>query len=390
MASDFRMSGNDAGQTVPDTNIYVRQIIMQGGGLNNLGTASEARVQMLARASYTIKNLYVYISALFGVAGTIRSRINGIDAGNLTISITATGALEDTVNTGSLVSGDLFNLIVDRNSAMHGDSVTVVTAGVVLSHATSDLAILGCARAGTQVSPGATTDSMVDGAHIGVAGSESNVQWTFRTSSTLSNLRGYVNSNTSSSGTFVLRTRINAADGGQSASWGAGITGAQEDTTNTDAIASGDKVNYRRDNSAGNGAVVLDSTQVLSASPGRQSGSEGISSTIYNCEGNPDATEASAQVKIRASNTARNLIVNVNQNTRNGASTSTFRQNNTNTSLTLSVAASTTGIIEDLANSVTLSDADTVDIAFTSGGSTGTINLFQGYEQAQPVPPLPP
>jgi len=347
----------------------------------NVQSAEDGRISLRVLDSLTASNLWCRVTANNGTQ-TLTSRISGAN-GAQSVSITGTGTFEDTTHTDSLLAADDFDVQIVVG-ATHTNTVTLSAVSCLLDDGGANVPILLAAfSAGT--APVSSTnyvcpvgDSAPDNA------TEANAQYTFRATATLSNLRVFCNSNTSQ--TYTIKTRINGADGTQVISYTSGQTGAKTDATHSDSVSAGDKVCYSVLGGTGSGA--LGSFQIKSASSGFQIGigmpgtgivSQGASTSNFiplSGSVNPTpvtTTEANAQVKARAAQIISKLFTNIKTNTRSDATTIDFRVGGASSALTVSIGASTTGIVEDLTHSVTLATTDLINFRILTGGGTGTI-----------------
>ena len=364
-------------------------------------SATEADGQALSRDSYTWAKLYVRVIAnsLTG-ATTLRSRVNGAN-GNQSVTIGAgtTGTYTDDVNSDSLVSGGLFNFQVVTGT---GTSITFTVIASTLT-ATSNVPILftGAATPDDYFPFGSTNYVPIEGRN-GFHATESRSQYIFRVASTLSNLRVYVLSN-SLAGASTIRTRRNTANGNQSVSIGAGVTGAFEDAVNTDAVAVGDMVNYQIVTGGAANYLGVLTYQVKSSSTGRQQAAcqaydhqvFGPAATRYlTIEGGAQeltTTEANTQSAARTAFNARNLFVRIAANTLDGATTVRTRKNGANGNLSVSIGAGATGAFEDTANTDSFIATDLLNYQVDTTASTvNAIRLtIVGFELQQPAVTAP-
>ena len=358
-------------------------------------TATEARHQAVARDSYTLANLYVRVIANATTASsTVGSRKNtAAGAQSVSIGAGATGVFQDSVNSDSLVAGDLFcsQAVVGAGGSL---TLTIIAYTLATASNTTPILIAGNVLAAT-VAFGVTTYAPIGG-EIRYNTTEARSQYIFRVAATLSNFRIYVQDN-SVDGTTTVRTRKNAADGAQSVSVGASTTGAFEDTVNSDSIASGDAVAYQVVAGGTVGSIRIIIWQLKSNSAGRQVISANNQATTLafgitryvpleaGCQLYA-TTETDTQVAAQASFSAKNLFVRVPTNSINGSTTFTLRRNTADSVLTVTVAASTTGTFEDTTNTVDCVAADLLGWGIVTGGSSGSMVItYIGFELAQPT-----
>lgn len=364
-------------------------------GVTNMNT-TEALAQARARDQYALSGLYVTVTAntLTGTT-TATLRKNGANASQaVSIGAGLTGAFQDTLNSDSLASGDLFcTRFVTGAGGLDALTVAVVAYNLRSPTGTSILII---SNPGQDIlSAGATRYQPIGGARF-TDTTESWVQYTFRVAATLSNLRVLVQVN-SRNGATTIRTRKNGANGNQSVSIGASTTGDFEDTTNADPVSPGDLINYQEVAGGSSGNIrygvlqmKLQGTRAVKVmiAGSTDGNSIGINLTAYiPLEGGQSITtlEASARVTCAAPYTARNGLFKTSKaNTWNGTTTATLRKNGASQTITMTIPASTTGTYEDTANQDSFAVGDTIDWVFiTAGGSAGTFWYgFVGVELA--------
>lgn len=320
--------------------------------------------------AYTAKNGFTRC-VIYTSTGTVAQvlQVNAADSA-ITMSITATGIVEDTTNTVSLSAGDKIRWHLTKTGGMHGETVLTYPHGLTLEHASSDIAQL---IKGDIFFGGANYTETIQGTDSGSA-TEAETQRTFRAGATLSKLWG-----DAATGTVTIRTRINGADGNLSVAWSAS-SGEQEDTTNSDTVADGDKVNYR--SSAASPAVDL---RVQSASTALQQMSNGgtvTATTNYGGWTRSLSAEADHQVRARTTNVLKNMFVYA---TAVGTSNVvTVRINGSDSALT--VSPSGTGITEDTSNSITLTATDLMSYRQTCASGTFT-TVIVSVEETLPSTP---
>lgn len=342
---------------------------------------TETHQQVKVYSSYTWANLYARCLTWATANHVIRSRIGAVN-GNMTVTVTGTGVFQDTVNTDSLVDQNLINWILESSTgnksyAMLGSTLQDTGSNITLQMNNQQ-------SGGTNITFGITRFAPISGRLIsatGAASTETNVQYTIRRATTYSNLRAFVGTNTFD-GATTWNFRINAGAGAQSLSIGAGLTGAFEDTTNTDAVAVGDEINYSIVTTAStSGVIIVPLSQLKHTSTSRETASAqpiGVAvaaDRFFGAEGQcaEQSSEANSQIAARATFTANNLFVNI---TAHGASSGVdgfFRVNGANSALTVNIPASTTGLFEDTTNSVSVAVADTYNYFLDHGGGVGTI-----------------
>ena len=350
---------------------------------------TEANAQSLMRQAYTAKNLFAYVSTYTGTISIVyRSRDSGVN-GNLTFTPTTTGVWEDTSNTDTLASGDLYCIEGAFTGLGHAEAFAQTVNAVTLENATSVGLLL------------ASTSSEEDFSSLGnvrIAGSlgpdtatEAETQRTVRTSATLAKL--FVRCSGVSgpvSPTFV--TRVNAAPGAQSVSPTA--IGTYEDTSNTDTVAIGDEINFKGTTSSGNFRLMLAQVQTTSDAIQHVAFDPNlIASTLdysYSLDaGNRQTLEVQTQVTMRTTNVLKNFYTYVSAYSLNATPTVRMRINATDNAL--GVSPNATGVWEDTSNTIALAATDEANYNVdTSAASSGSITCtVVSVEETQPVTSVP-
>jgi len=215
-----------------------------------------------------------------------------------------------------------------------------------------------------------------------IGATEANMQVTYRTAGTLSKLWVKVQTN-SVNGNTTITVRKNAADGNMTVTFPASTTGIMRDTTNTDSVAAGDKLNFKIVSAGSSGNIkFFAASTVFSATTNtaiRHGGypqySPGFDSATYYfpIAGDPAAnpTESNSKFDVNSAGTLKNLFVNVTFNARTSTTTIKSRVNGADGNLVVSIGAAATGIFEDTANSDTLAANDDVNFSLTMGAGAG-------------------
>lgn len=340
--------------------------------------------KLRARDSYTWANLAIRVNAnTLTNACTAKSRVGGAD-GNMVITIGAglTGLFQDAVNSDALVTGDLFNYKLITVAG--GTDIDMTSWASTLTTVSNTTPIM-C----TSYTPGAiyAVNQTYYFAIVGMLksdGTEGDIQYRSRVASVLSKLHSYIQIN-SLNVICTIRPRINGANVNSVLSIGAAATGLFEDAANTDAIAITDLVNYSLTSPAGSGTIKVAFISFQSDSSGQWIG-EGVGDpsngqffgrTRYqviqgNANGRSDS-ETPVQLPVQAVGTARNMMVHIETNDVNAATTFRIRKNGGNGNLSVSVPDSNTGIFEDLGNSDALITTDSWNWQIITGGVIGQI-----------------
>ena len=230
------------------------------------------------------------------------------------------------------------------------------------------------------------------GGHVDPQTTENRVQVRIRSSYTLANMYVRVPSNTTTADS-TLRSRINGANGNLVVTVGGGLTGAFQDTTNSDSPVDGDLANFQVVTPADVLSTSLvgftmanvsgDDTILVSNSSTMAGFTQGSDVTRYMPMGGTNAgdidTEANVQYTLRSSATWSNFRAFVAANSIGGTVTGRTRLNTGNGAQSVSISASATGSFEDTTNSDSPVAGDEVDYQMVTPVTLGSItwNLFQ-------------
>lgn len=366
-----------------------RFMSLSGGlGSANSQSTTEADMGTLVRGNYTLSNLWVRIPTNTRNATTTgRTRVNaGNGAQSVSVNASTTGVFEDTVNSDSLVDGDLANYQYD----IAGTSGTVtVTAMSVLCSSATDQPVLTTTNVGRGFVQNTTRYAGIGGTISNGTTSDAGAQYTIREAETFDKLRAYLPTNTASV-TTTIRTRVNAGNGGQTLSILTTATGSFEDTTGTDVLASGDEFNFQVVVPAGSGTATVSVIQVRGNRPWRQLGAGWdtlFAPALTRFQAIEEATaeastESDVQIDIRTSGLARDFFVNVASNGADNTSAIDLRVDGGTSALGVSVASTLTGFFEDTSSEVTLAGTEMLNyqIDTTASGSGNLVTAIIGME----------
>lgn len=357
-------------------------------GINSFtsGTpTSEAALSSPYRSTGVLSNLYANATSNSSASSvTVRLRKNSGDA-NQSVSIpsSTTGVFTDDTNIDTVASGDVFNYKV---VAAASGTITLTSVQIIFNSDNSTV-VKWIMR-----SSGGVATSAVDTRFTPIAGhldtfatTEANSQIELNVAGTWKNLHVYIGSNTRTAST-VFGNRKNGADGAMSVSVGSTSTGLFEDTSNSDSIALDDDLNYYRRISSGSGTLTVnqigseflttdDSFSIINSRANPNSQNFG-STNYFPLGGNMDYfTESFVDEQIKLSGVLTNLVVRVTGNTINtGTSTFKTRKSGGAANLSVSVAASTTGLFEDASNSdLYANDSDRAAIQIVTSGASGAL-----------------
>ena len=331
----------------------------------------------------TFSGLRTYISAnsLNTGTSTLKFRKNAAN-GNLSVSISSgvTGWFEDISNTDTVAQNDQVNLQMITSGA---SGTITFSRSVIEFDSTFEFF-----RSSGVSSLGSAATSYVGVNDPGSAQpAESNKQAKFRTAGTLQKSAVYVSTNTLD-GSTVFNTRKNTAAGNLSMSISASSTGEFEDTSNSDSIAAGDLVAWEvaRGGSSGQITAQRIACEFVPNSSGEAQFcslpgngiSQGTSKRFYSINSAITAitVEADANTKPVTAFTADKLGVYLSANASGSSSTVNLRQNGSNSALTISVSAGSTGWFEDTANSVSIAGDDLICFSAVAGTSTITLRCL--------------
>jgi hypothetical protein len=213
----------------------------------------------------------------------------------------------------------------------------------------------------------------------GSSSTEADRQITCRVAGTFSKL--YIRITTNSlTGSSTFKSRKNGANGNQSISIGAGVTGEFYDDANTDSVVDGDTFSGQFVVGAGTSIIrsvvgaTFDATTNTTAFLFNNSFQSPFSGTQFTPLIGPgqSATEADAQCRIPSAGTIKNLYVRMWFNNDTAAETVTSRINGSTGNLTVSVPSATTGTFEDSSNSDSISANDLFAWSVSQNG-TGSL-----------------
>lgn len=324
---------------------------LHSSAINTAGTLSLLTI-IISANTYTInKDVFV--------------RINGAD-GNLTVTVPlgTTGEFQDAVNSDSVSAGDDVCLRLAPNFQLQSwnlQSISLKFSAAANLWASSDVGF------GTNINHGnASTTRYVPLVGVGdlnnyFNATEANAEKVVKSAGTFSRLQTYFSTNSLTNNATIL-SRVNGSNGSQSLTVTAGVTGLFEDAVNSDSVISGDNVNASCTTGAGTitanmGAIscsfassatgwdvrwATTRTATLSFTVGNNY--LGFSGTTQN-----STTEATMQTRLPRQCYAHKLVARIGSNPGAG-STIALRDDGSDTALTLTIPALTTGDFEDGAN----------------------------------------
>lgn len=235
---------------------------------------------------------------------------------------------------------------------------------------------------------GTTYYSVVAAAGINFETTEANAQLTYRTAGVFSGLFIHVLTNATLNAS-TLRIRINGANGNQSVSIPAATTGSFEDTTNSDTIASGDKVNYSIavGSGLGNITAIREISTFFAATtdtvcryavvniPALTAGTGNYWYPLSDVPPDANGTEARSVLQVNAAATFQDFFAYVSANGVTAATVLRFRLNGANATMTVSYGSGVTGILEDTTHTDATVANDNMGFRINLGGTGTTITI---------------
>lgn len=225
-----------------------------------------------------------------------------------------------------------------------------------------------------------------------VSTTEANRKTRYRTAGTLSNFHANLSSNTFTLATTTIRVRKGGANGSGILTFNAGVSGTQEDTTNTDTIAAGDDLDIQiaTTNSGANTIIMqfasivftptnsdLTVTKMLNGHALAFATANITDTRFFGLCGalSTRSTETEAQLTIRHAATHKNMWVFVSSNARANTTIFKSRKNASNGTMSCTFTSTLTGLQEDTSNSDSLVAGDEADYTIQSGSGTSTLTL---------------
>lgn len=228
-----------AAGSVSYTTASVTRYLNPVGNISAVQT-TDAAAQTYAPAAGTISNLRIYVTAARATATTVRSRV-GAANGAQSVSVTGTGAFEDTSNSDTLAAANLFNYSVVTGTG--ADTLTIVGLSYKYTPSTADVTALGAGPGQQTLLPNSLRYYPPSGFLVS-DGTESRQQVAMPYAGTLDRLSSTITANLSTTtATFVLR--VGGVDSAVTYTVAAGATGSFADTTNSVSVAAADLVSIK-------------------------------------------------------------------------------------------------------------------------------------------------
>lgn len=368
--TEFRYSYMSTTNLAPGGNTVYASMCANDLGI---GTAETSRY-LNSYESCTLRDgLVASALNIAGHAFTFLSRINAADGSvSITLPATTTGIFEDTTNTDSLSSGDLFDWKITP-----AGGGTDATGGKIL-HAHCLDGTNGQMFGASSTGISADTYFTFVGRRASGGTTEDNIEVITRSPCDFTKSWVYVASNSVSGGNPVWALRVNAATSTLSITITASTTGEFEDTAHTVAVADGDTLNYlaQRVGTSGN-YQVSGSTLYCNAGANLEGTLQNvgtIGSRYWPVNGDTNgvsSTESDVRAYARSTETIENTYVRVTANTLSVAGFVGLRVGAASSALGCSVTASTTGVFEDTTDTVTPASGDLVNWGVLENGGGG-------------------
>lgn len=331
--------------------------------------------------------IYIFSNST-SASSTLNLRINGVNSGiSITIGAGATGFFEEVTTMVEVNAGDTLDW-----------AFTVSNTGTIVFEWVG-VDFLSETSFSKHVASANETFSTASGTRQGRFCGEN----TFPTSGnvtsevslvsgTAKNLDMYVYQNPRSTNTTFTLLKNGSATA-LTVTVPAGGTGRFEDTSNTVSVSYGDQLEWEAVNGTGSGAIgwshigceiesATNGEVMLSA--GYNGGSAATASRylyLTGFAGSPQTNEARRATRFYGSGTISRLRMNVTANGRSSGTDLFIRKNGADTAVTVNYPASTTGIQEDISNSASFSNGDSMNLRSIYSGA-GTGNLTHGVWSA--------
>lgn len=354
-------------------------------------TARET-VEIPIRTPGVLRKLRVWVASNTAtVTSTVTLLVNGSDS-TLVVSIGAdgVGTFVDSSHDVTIAANDKVCLRITVPTETGTNTLTITTCSMEFepTDTTKTVQIFASAGDNPSLSTDSTTRHLVPGVmSLGSAVVEANLKFRIRTTCTILGLYVYVPTNARTTDT-TIGVRKNGSTTSQVATFGSGITGAQEDVADTDSFAAGDDFNLQIVTSTGGGAITfaVASVEIVSTNNtfplciGYAQGiAHGPGTTLFSgVAGGLDlesTTEDNAEIISPFAFTASELHYFISANTNAvSAATVTLRKNGADSALVVSVAALATGLkAETSPTSVSVAADDTLSCESDNPDPAGSI-----------------
>lgn len=358
-----------------------------GIGLGICGGQAEADVQRVASTAFTYKRLSCFVSTNTNTNNqNMISRNNGVN-GNQAVAVVSggtahTGWLDDSTHTDSVASGD--KPCIEFNSTGAVAIKFTATAATVEATTPYSMFALGTPVGTSASTTGASFFSMsgAQGVWATLSSEDHRVQTLVRAGGTLKYLQCFVGS---SGGGVTVTSRKNTAAGNQTLSTTASTL--VDDTTHTDSVAAGDKINYKAGGAMTHlwwmGCDMLGTTSAQDVVNSLGSGDGSNTTTVGTSDQwfaiNQAGGFVSSTNKLWATSTlwyavtASKFRCDLNANTESNATSFEFYNNGASGNQTVAVSAAATGAFEDSTHTDSVAAGHTAAHHYVSNAGSGSI-----------------
>jgi hypothetical protein len=351
------------------------------GGQWRADSLTEADVQFVTRIAGVLSNFSANATTTTGTSRTATVRVNGAN-GNGTISWAggASGVATDGSHTDALSAGDKINLVFSYS----GSNPTLSWFSALFSATGTHACFYPIFGSAKTFSTDLSTIYIWPAGQNNMSTTEANQQVKCRTAATLKNAQCSVNVNARVTDSTV-KSRINGADGTIAITVTAGVTGIFEDTTHTDALASGDLYDFSITNGVGTSQALTfqtygcsiqnDSTaqnDIFATSGSTRAASATASYAFIIGNASTNATETNQTIEHGFALTASKMRIFVSDNTYAADATMRLRKNAADGSQNITLTAGVTGWFEDSTNTDSIIATDNVCYSIV-GGTSGSI-----------------
>jgi hypothetical protein len=255
--------------SVSTTNASATRHYSPVGRLSTAQTA-ESMAQAYAPAAGTISNLRAYVTAARATATTLKSRVGGAD-GAQSVSITGTGAFEDTTNSDSVSAASLFNVATVTGGG--SDTLTISSLSYEYTPSTAKVSALGAGPGNNAILSANATRYFAPVGTLLAQATETNQQIVIPYGGTLATLAATVSANASTT-TATMVLRLAESNTALTFTIAGGATGSFADTSNSVAVSTGDLVSVQ--GSGADGSITFRSMSLKLTAAGEVVGTAAI------------------------------------------------------------------------------------------------------------------
>jgi hypothetical protein len=361
----------------PSANVNV--FVPFGVSTMDLSVGTEALVRTPIRKDGVCSMLFVNVRVSSASACTVNFRKNGSNGNqSITLGSNATGFFQDTTNTDTINSGDLCAIFVNRTGTN-----TIGSIGAMFepddNSSYLQLVTMGTANA--------TANQTSRLGVTGRTGVSNTAQRFFITDNcTAKNLSVYVSVNTRPNDT-TLELEVNLSPSALAITVGAAQTGLLEETTASVSLVDGDFLAWLRTTGAGAGDFTTTSiglgveyqNQKYSIPAQTSANTISVDGTFIPLYGiiasGITTNEDRIGVPMPANCKVKNFKSRVNTNASSGDTSLTIRKNQSNTSLSFIIPATSTGTFEDTTNEESFIENDFINVLFNRVSGAGNLNI---------------